>query len=710
MGNPRESNPVAQFERMDRQTHWTATWTRYRLLLARKWWVLAAGATVGLAAGVAIASLQPPSYVSVGRMIVSIKLSIPEGTGYTEELSNFLGTQVALMQSELVRQRAQSRVTAPASDRPAPLTELRVTVLPKTTIFVLRAIGVEPQFPQLFLQACMEEYILIKREMRAQTSDTTLAGLTDELLRLERERRRADDELSLFQSTNQAEVFQEISLGPTGYLETLHQRLASWKSDLALLNAAVPEPSWLAPTPRDRLETLFSGSRQMAGSVESLDPDYFKSTQQLLLLRAEQAELAQYLRPKHPKMVSMREEIARRERLLEIVRQQNFGQLESRRQTLALQIENLEKEIAEWETKLMDLRRKGSEYQRLKANAQRIQALYDRLLATMQTLDLNKQVNPESVSIMEPASPALPDHSAGPRQAFIGLQAGCILGFLILILIDRLDDRIKSLSELQESFDEEILGVIPLQEFEPGDDPAGLIQTDDQRHAFVEAYRSLRSGLLFSTRQAGCPRTIAITSSVPGEGKSLTAANLAITLANAGSRVLLVDADLRKGALHRVFGGTGKPGLCEVLGLGTEWRGLLHTARAANLSFLPRGAATHPSSELFVRSAVNRFLSAAANQYDFVLLDSAPVLAVDDVTSLAPQVDAVLFVIRAEHTSSRMARAALDLLHRRRGKVLGLVFNAVRASCAGYPAYQAPNSYWAAAEPPTALEARAKQS
>lgn len=689
----------------DTRRHWAATWTRYQLLLWRKWWVWAAFAMAGMLAGWMHAWLEKPSYISVGRMIVSIKLSIPEGTGYTEELSNFLGTQVALMQSDLVRQRALGRVAARDTNQLLVSAALRVNVLPKTTIFVLEAASDDARFPQAFLQACMEEYIVVKREMRAQTSDSTLAGLTEELLRLDRERRRAEEEISAFQGTNQTEVFQEINRGPAGYLESLHQRHAAWKSDLTLLAAVSPENA-ASPTPDSSFKSIANDLGSRAGPIDHIDPEYQKSKQQLLLLKAEHLDLGQSLRPKHPKMIAMREEIARRERQLEIIREQNAEQLENRRQALSLQIENLEKEIAGWESKVMEIRRKSGDYQRLKANAQRIQILYDRLLATMQTLDLNKQVNPESVSIMEPASTPMPDHSAGPRQALIGVQAGAVLGLLCLLLLDRLDDRVKSLSELQETFDEEILGVIPLQKIAPGTLHAGLIQTLDSRHAFVEAYRNLRSGLLFSHRQTSCPKTIAITSSVPGEGKSLTATNLAITLANAGSRVLLVDADLRKGALHQALGGPADPGLCEVLGREEDWAALVRTPPGRNFCFLPRGAHAQYSEERFVTATVERFLSAATRQYDFVLLDSAPVLAVADVTSLAPQVDAVLFVIRAEHTSSRMARAALDLLHQRRGKVLGLIFNAVRASCAGYPASEVNHAYWDAAESSQATEAK----
>ena len=126
-------------------------------------------------------------------MIVSIKLNIAEGAVYTEELSNFLGTQAALMQSGVVINRAHARVMAQKAEVGMHPVGLRVSVLPKTTIFVLQASGRDPDYGQAFLQACMEEYIALKKEMRMQTSDTTVAGLTEEVMRLEKDLRKAEE-------------------------------------------------------------------------------------------------------------------------------------------------------------------------------------------------------------------------------------------------------------------------------------------------------------------------------------------------------------------------------------------------------------------------------------------------------------------------------------------------------------------------------------
>jgi uncharacterized protein involved in exopolysaccharide biosynthesis len=160
-------------------------------------------------------------------MIVSIKLNIAEGSVYTEEFSNFLGTQVALMQSGVVLNRAHARVTTQKPELRMQPVGLKVTVSPKTTIFVLQATGGDPEYTRAFLQACMEEYIALKKEMRTQTSDTTVAGLTEEVIRLEKDLRNADAELLEFQSTNTVLLSQEQGNSAGNYLAALNQRLES---------------------------------------------------------------------------------------------------------------------------------------------------------------------------------------------------------------------------------------------------------------------------------------------------------------------------------------------------------------------------------------------------------------------------------------------------------------------------------------------------
>jgi capsular exopolysaccharide synthesis family protein len=262
------------------------------------------------------------------------------------------------------------------------------------------------------------------------------------------------------------------------------------------------------------------------------------------------------------------------------------------------------------------------------------------------------------------------------------------------------DDRLNSFTELEESFDEDVLGQIPREKTPGKTSSPPLLQADDLRHTFVESYRNLRSSLLYMAETGTRPRTLLVTSSVPNDGKSLTATNLAITLATGGSRVLLVDADLRKGSLHtRLNVKADAGGLSETLSQGADWHKAVKETAFPKLWLLPRGTITHRSSELFLGPIMEKFLQDSIKEYDYVLIDTAPVMAADDVTSLAPRVDGVIFVVRAEFTSARVARTSLDMLYQRRARVLGLVFNSVRPSGGDYYYYYRYRDYYQAKPP-----------
>ncbi len=664
---------------------------RYRDLLFRRWWFLVVGLALGLVVTGGFWWFRPRLFTSVGRMIVSIKLAIPEGSVYSEELGNFLGTQAALMRSGVVLNRAQARLLKRDPTGIVEPISLKVAISPKTSIFVLEATGSDSKTVQSFLQGCMEEYIQLKKEMRTQTSDATVAGLTEELVRLERDLRHCEDELTDFQRSNSVVLLQEQGNAVGSYVANLNQRLAVLKAEDALLQSlGSGQYAGSFPEARSSMSEASSAAGTVTGRSapnEQQENELLRARQQVLVLKAEQRDLERYLRPKHPKMIALGEDIARRETMLNILLEQNVAELENRKTSLARQMRYLDQELAEWNGKALECSQKMAEYQRVRANQQRVQALYDRLLTTLQTLDLNKEISPESVTILEPASTAFPE-SANWFKRFMGATlAAVVLSIAVLLFLDHVDDRLNSISELEEWFEESVLAQIPLQKPARRGEQVALLTSDDSRHALVEALRSLRSSLLYQVREAPKPNVLLLTSSVPGEGKSLVSANLAITMAQAKTRVLLMDADLRKGVLHQRFDLTPKRGLSEVLMGKCNWEDGVVATEYPGLSLLPRGPTTSSSSELFLGPTMRELLRSAAASYDVVILDAAPVMAADDVTSLAPLADAVLFVLRAEHTSARVARASLELLYRRQVKVLGLVFNAVRPRNADYYPY-----------------------
>jgi capsular exopolysaccharide synthesis family protein len=696
--------------RSKEKAHFLASFHRYKSLLARKWWIPALCMVTGLVTVWSLSWYGPPTFVSVGRMIVSTKLATQETSAYSEEMNNFLGTQANLMQSDQVARRALSRLAmnkryreavSLARRTQAPV-KLKVKITPKTSIFVLTGTGHDPQLTQAFVQSCMEEFMTVKEELRTRSSDTALGKLGTEVQGLEKTLADLDQAQMDFETTNSMALFEEQGNRIGNYLAALNQRLAALTSELELLQSLSLDQSlerWqemgTALPIVDDLSRYGNSPQVGSSSVSELATDYLRAKQQMLLLKADQKERGKYLRPEHPQMIAMEEEIARHQILLDIFRGQGIEQLESRTNSLALQIKNLDREVKEWNIKALEMSKKLAEYHRLKAKSQRYEGIYDHMFVTMESLDMNRETTPESMTIMERASSAEESRPSPGRLMGGGGLVGLILGIGMLMLLDRMDDRMASATELQEVFDEEILAQIP-RERSGRKQEIQLLVPDDTRHSYVESYRNLRSSLLYMSGAEKRPKTLLLTSSVPNDGKSVTASNLAITVASSGSRVLLVDADLRKGVLHHRFDLQSGPGLCEVLSKKQNWKDTVVETRYPNLWLMRRGAVSHQSSEFFLSPAMEQFMEEVAAAYDFVIFDTAPVMAADDVTSLAPQVDGVVFVVRADHTSARVAQAALQLLYQRQVRVLGMVFNAVRPRSGDYYYYYKYKDYYKA--------------
>ena len=215
-----------------------------------------------------------------------------------------------------------------------------------------------------------------------------------------------------------------------------------------------------------------------------------------------------------------------------------------------------------------------------------------------------------------------------------------------------------------------------------------MLRPDDQRHQLVESYRNLRSTLLFMPMEGTRPKTLLVTSAVPNEGKSTTSSNLALVLAFAGMKTLLIDADLRRGAIHQSFGVPRDPGLTDVLGHNVNWKLAIRETGVENLHVLPRGRNVPQPSEYLLNKATDRLLQELYPLYDYIIIDSSPVLAADDTASLAPKIDATLFVTRMGFTSAKMTRKSLEILYKRQANIPGVILNQVDTSSPEFVYYQ----------------------
>jgi len=672
-------------------TSWSAVFItrlhRYKALFLRRWWIPVLTTCLGLFVEAFLIYQMPPSYLSASKMMLAGKLNIAQGAVYSEDSVNFYGTQIQLMQSAEVKHSAESLVRSAHPELQSVPVEITVLQKPRTSIFDLAAVGSAPEYTQAYLNAVMQKYLDFKRGMREDRGHEITTGITEQLIQVEKDLRNGEDEMLEFQKQNNIGFIQEQGNSAAQYLVKLNQQYAQLKTEYDLLNLLDLDQNLdRAQNKTEAASGQGSDNQGMPFSDVGPEGDYLKAKQQIQLLKAERETLAKDLRPNHPKILKLNDEITKQDKLIQLFRADTLEKLKTRRESIGKQMENLQANIKEWEAKALDLSQRLAQFNRIKGKVDRLKTLYDRLTNNLKEIDVSQVVGGEDqVSIMEMATPPVSVRPGLIKSLLIGFGFGALAGLAILILLDRIDDRMASFSEFQHHFSENILGQIPK---EKAKDKVDLLQPEDARHVFAESYRNVRSSIFFMPYDGPRPKSFLVTSAVPSEGKSTVSANLAITMALSGARTLLIDCDLRRGALREAFGISSKIGFSEVLKQEVNWREVVVPTAYETLFVLPRGKTLSQPSEQLLRDSTEALLKEIYQHYDYVIIDSSPVLAADDTTSIAPKIDATIFVVRLSYTSARLTKKALELLYGRQVNIPGVILNFVDTSLPDYYYYQ----------------------
>lgn len=669
---------------------------RYKNLLKRRWWVLAL--TVGLALAYQAYQLAtaPPVYVSTSRMMVDPQIQVANSSTYREEQTNFYGTQIELMNSGTVQAEAHSRVKTLYPELPAAPVELSVIQKPNTSIFLFYTRGESPEYTQKYLDAVMQAFIQLKDDQRQTASEKTLTTITEQLIRLDKELGEAEGKLYDFQSKNNVSFWQEQNNTAASFLSNLNTELANMKQDLSLLDRLSLDQNLerTGAVATEGQTTEDSTSSTTAILAESTRSPYLDTKQEIRALTTQLAQLSEFLQDSHPKIIAINEEIERQNTYLEIAQKQGIAELKQRKESLLVRISNHEEQIQQWETKALEAGRLVAEFERLSADVARLKELRDRLRDITVNLDVSTSTSQVRISILEEASPAAQVKSGILRSILTGSMVGLLLGSGILFLLDRIDDRINSFSEFRDYFEEEVLGQVPFEVTETRAGRVPLLQPHDERQVYAESFRNIRSSLLYMATEGERPKVLLVTSAIPGEGKSTVAGNLARTLAFSGSRTLLVDADIRKGVLHEEFETEHEPGLAAVLEGAKHYADALCRTDLESLDLIPRGRPRGHIGELLIGPATPALLKQCQEDYEYIIIDSPPVLAADDTPSLAPKVDGVIMVMRTAFTSSRLTQTSLDQLRQRQARIVGMVLNCINTSLPDYYHYEYYRSYY----------------
>ncbi|MGE9295090.1 MAG: polysaccharide biosynthesis tyrosine autokinase, partial [Puniceicoccales bacterium] len=532
--------------------------------------------------------------------------------------------------------------------------------------FDLQAIGDEPQYVQYSLDAVMHEFLAFKAERRKQTTEKTFLTIMEKVLEKQEEIEAFEEQKLAFQRANNIVFITEQGNNAGSYLAELNNKRAQLRTEIRLLSTLGKSDN-----AQGKLDAL-TESR-----LSALDVNYENAKQEVERLRAERDEFSIYMKAAHPKIRRLDQEIERQANLLNIYRRQTLGQLDQRRQQLEAELANLDEAISEWETQALKFSTLLAEFGRLNSRLDSAKSVHDRLLASIDSLDITKNTHQETISILQQATRARQLPMEKTKQITMGGVAGLAIGIAILAVVSALDTRVVSAEDLSARFGPPVLGVIPLQSGNKGK-RLKLLQPGDERVIFAESCRNIRSSLLFMDLDGQRPQVIMMTSAVPSEGKSTLSSNLGITLAFAQSRTLLVDADLRRGRVHAEFDMDHTPGLAELIeDSSLRLEDVLRPSGVANLDVITCGEYPERPGELLLSRRFEELLKQMRQEYDYIIFDCPPVLATDDTPSFANKADAILFMVRSSYTRFGQIKSSLDILELRGMAVDGFVLNFV---------------------------------
>jgi succinoglycan biosynthesis transport protein ExoP len=705
------------------------------IVLRKRRWVLIIAVLLGLAYGVFKAESQPKLYDAYGRIQVrsgsSNEYRVSAVQGYDSGDSKML-TEIEILKSDTLmltvcREMDLSNNADFLEEKgPVPHTSLddgevrqttvhrlqsnlRVAQVPKTDIIQISYSSLNPKLSADIVNRVIQDYIHRSYQTRFESTRAVSDFLSGTLEGLKQEVETSQEQM----------IDMQRRLGILGF-DPAHNQISNSLDDLSRAAGAA------------KLARIIAEARYRV--VSGMDPDSIESSieltpgtapaelnqlrGQLAGARASYAQMESSLGPNHPQAKALKAQID--ELIKEIGAEQNRLLLQAK-QNYVVARANEDQTTAALESQKSDaykLRDQLVEYTIRQREFEENRTLYDSLKQRLRTASIQSGLESLEIDVVDPAlPPANPVLRPQSTVIITALVFSLLGGIVIAFLMESLDTGLRSIAEIESITELPSLAIIPRAR-RTSADQAGTLTTAQRnigiltqpKSQFAEAFRSLRTSLLLSS--AGHPpKIIVLTSATPSEGKTTAASNLAAILAQRDTRVLLIDGDLRRPNIHHRFGLNGKVGLTTVLTGATTLDGTVQSVpEIPNLDILPSGPVPPFPTEMLSSGAMEAILKRCAEIYDYVVIDSPPILSVTDGVILARQADAVVLVVRHGKSSKHVVRRARDILLRSGAGITGIVLNAVDLNSPEYYGYYGYSGYSYASVDSDSWESQAASS
>ena len=434
-------------------------------------------------------------------------------------------------------------------------------------------------------------------------------------------------------------------------------------------------------------------------------------TERLAELKREYAQLSATFNPDYPRVKEIQSQINEIESSLQEERNRAASHITNEYLAASNRERLVRQALAEQQTQINLIAKQSVQYNILKREVDTNKQVYEGLLQQLNAAGLSASLKASNIRIVDPAEPpAKPFKPSIPLNLALAGTLGLALGICAAFLQEHLDDTVKGADDVERLLGLSALALIPAAQPLNGNHrgvnnllgdtkvpptlgrnghgrrkgpPWYRIDAEGQQHApLLEAFRSLRTSILLS-RADRPPGSLLVTSTQPAEGKTTVASNLAIALAQIGHRVLLVDADLRSPSLHRLFAIRENFGLVSYLAGQKDWRAVVRSSGSPLLDLLLCGPVPPNAAELLSSRRMEALVASAKEEYEFVILDSAPLLALADTRLLAPKVSGVLLVVKNASIPREQFLHALSGI-RAGGNLIGVILNGVDLRTNGY--------------------------
>ena len=538
----------------------------------------------------------------------------------------------------------------------------------------------DPQISTKLANGYADEYLRMLLEQTTEATKAASQFLVEEAARLGEKMRLAEEAMQSFRERERAASLEtmitEAQAGidqSTADIQQTEAFIRQLDTDLAAVSGSGGQTELLLRLP----------------SVGN-DPRVAQMNAQISALEREMDEMSRRYREGHPAHTATKNRLEVLQGDLGRLAVEVVGQLETRRAQAEAQLESLRAKRAESEKRLLEITGKSVEYNTLARNLEADRALYDSVIARLKEVDVTSGLTDQSITIQERAMGAGPVPSQTLKYIVLGVFGGLAAGVAAAFGLNYLDPSLRTIDQVEQRTGLGVVASVPLIKSRgpsSGNGGLNLPSVSDRRGVVAEAFRTMRATLaMISGREKH--RVFLITSAIPGEGKTFTSSNFAATLAQQGFRTLLIDADLRKPSVSKLFFNENlKPGLSEVLmGSCPAGEAVVET-KIENLWVLPAGGIAPNPSELLAQPAFGELINKLRGEYDRIVIDSSPVLAVRDPLLLAKSVDDSCLIVRAGHSPAKATIQAVRLLSEAETPASGVVLNSVRQGNSAYYAY-----------------------